>query len=200
MDVIMERLIIFIDGSYLFKSFKSIRECYLKDMKGEYRHNPVQLADIFSQGYSLQEKHYYGSINSFNAGIAAKQARFHTYLHIRGFHMTIMDLKIIGGEHKEKGVDGSINVDMNELAHDNKYDVGILVAADGDFTEPGVKRVQEKYHKKIINASFKNRTAYGLKNACDGHISLDALAFIHTQDDPKAFFSLNSLYGRLKLS
>ncbi len=98
--------------------------------------------------------------------IASKQARSHTYLRHKGFEVTILDLKIIGGSHKEKGVDGSINVDMNELARDNLYDIGILVAADGDFTEPGVKRVQEKYKKKIINASFGRRTAFGLKQAC----------------------------------
>ncbi len=194
----MQRLIIFIDGSYLFKAFKSIREQKLGDSEGRYRYKDVKMSEILSKPYYLVQKRYYGSINSFDPTVAEKQARYHTFLRRQGFENTIMDLKIIGGEHKEKGVDGSINVDMNELARENAYEVAILVAADGDFTVPGVTRVQERYKKKVINASFRHRTAYGLKAVCDGFVPLDSLAFVYHQSDPLTFLSLDSLYTKFR--
>jgi Uncharacterized conserved protein len=85
---------------------------------------------------------------------------------------------------------------MNELAVQDKYDVAILIAADGDFTVPGVKRVQEKYKKKVVNASFRYRTAYGLRNACSSFVPLDSLAFVYHKTNPSTFISLDSLLHR----
>lgn len=198
MSPIPPRAIVFIDGSNIFKAFKSIRENELGDLDGKLRWSPVQLVDILAKPYQLAQKRYYGSINSFDPRVATKQGRFYAYLRHKGFETVVMDLKMIGGQHKEKGVDGSINVDMNELARDDAYDVAILVAADGDFTEPGVKRVQERYKRQVVNAAFRSRTAFGLRAACNDFVPLDSLAFVYYEADRLTFHSLDAIRSTVK--
>ena len=56
---------------------------------------------------------------------------------------------------KEKGVDSEIICQMLMGAFQNHYDSCILVSDDGDYI-PAVKRIQDFFGKKVIQAGFRN--------------------------------------------
>ena len=70
---------------------------------------------------------------------------------------------------KEKGVDSEIICQMLMGAFFNHYDACILMSDDNDYL-PVVRRVQDFFGKKVIQAGFRNEK---LRNQAYGHIPLE---------------------------
>ena len=70
---------------------------------------------------------------------------------------------------KEKGVDSEIICQMLMGAFLNHYDACILMSDDNDYL-PAVRRIQDFFGKKVIQAGFKNEK---LRNQAYGHIPLE---------------------------
>jgi len=73
----------------------------------------------------------------------------------------------------EKGVDTAIVTDLLSLAHQQSYDVALLVSSDADFI-PAVEYLQSN-GLKVINASWAGY-GYDLKGKCWGSFDLDSIA------------------------
>ncbi|MBD3389029.1 MAG: NYN domain-containing protein [Candidatus Altiarchaeales archaeon] len=74
--------------------------------------------------------------------------------------------------HVEKKTDVNFAVDMVALAFEDKYDTGIIVTGDGDFTS--AVKLAQKLNKKIIIAHFARGYSSELNQTCDSEIILDA--------------------------
>lgn len=74
---------------------------------------------------------------------------------------------------QEKGVDSEIICQMLMGAFLNHYDSCILMSDDDDYL-PAVRRVQDYFGKKVIQAGFQNKK---LRNQSYGHIPLENVDF-----------------------
>ncbi|KAA3609653.1 MAG: NYN domain-containing protein [Calditrichaeota bacterium] len=89
---------------------------------------------------------------------------------------------------KEKGVDAEIICQMLMGAFLDHYDACILMSDDGDYI-PAIRRVQEYFGKKVIQAGFHDSK---LRNQAFGHIPLEKMsADFHELEE----VSENKLYG-----
>ena len=70
---------------------------------------------------------------------------------------------------QEKGVDAEIICEMLMGAFLNHYDACVLMSDDSDFL-PAVRRVQEYFGKKVIQAGFKDSK---LRDQCYAHMPLE---------------------------
>jgi uncharacterized LabA/DUF88 family protein len=73
----------------------------------------------------------------------------------------------------EKGVDAAIVTDLLSLAHQDSWDVAVLLSSDADFI-PAVEYLQGT-GLKVINASWAGY-GYDLKGKCWASFDLDAMA------------------------
>lgn len=71
----------------------------------------------------------------------------------------------------EKGVDTEIVCQMLELGFQDRYDIAILLSDDADYI-PVVKRLEENYGKRVIQAGYERSR---LRGACFGHIPLEKM-------------------------
>ena len=118
-----EKVMIFVDGSNLFRSLRQYHPkkkiCYKK------------LKDILVDGRNLINAYYFGSrpIPPIES-----QEGFYTALGELGYTLEIVNLKYYpDGSRKEKGVDVSLAIEMLVHAFNKNYDVGVLVAGDEDY-------------------------------------------------------------------
>ncbi len=161
-----EKIIVFIDGSNLLRSWW---EMY----PGE-RYDILKLRAKLTNGRDLVESCYYGSYRPDKEDLENK---FHTFLKRNGFKTVILPLKLRDKGYVEKGVDGALLTDLVSYAHSNKYDTAILVSGDQDYWT-GLKQIKT-LGKKIEIAYFhssnpnKPRLCRKLKNVADEFINLD---------------------------
>jgi uncharacterized LabA/DUF88 family protein len=126
----MERIIIFIDNSNIFKGFRkyNVKADYekLKNiiMKGR-KLNGIFLYEGVVYPMSPEKKKWYKDLSN-KSGYVIK-ASFDK----RTLNDTI-----------EKKIDIKIAIDIISLAYENAYDTAVLVSGDGDFI-PVVKKVKE---------------------------------------------------------
>ena len=66
-------------------------------------------------------------------------------------------------QHKEKGVDVKIAVDLIKLADENAFDIAILLSGDADLSA-AVEYVVQNKNKKVINAFFEQTSSSELRN------------------------------------
>jgi uncharacterized LabA/DUF88 family protein len=74
-------------------------------------------------------------------------------------------------QHREKGVDVRIAVDLLALADTNEYGLAILLSGDADLA-PAAKHVIEK-GKKVINAHFGNNSSKELRDTCTNQFMIN---------------------------
>jgi uncharacterized LabA/DUF88 family protein len=143
----MERVVIFIDNSNIFKGFQKFK------IKADYE----KLKILVTQNRKL------GGIFLYEGAIyplSPQKSNWYEELKNRsGYIIKITFDKIITGGAIEKKVDINIALDIISLAYENAYDTAILVSGDGDFV-PVVAKVKE-LGKAVEVWAFK----YSLANA-----------------------------------
>ena len=181
------KLRIFIDGGYLFNTFRPYREA-------GFKYSPKRLIRKLSENHTLVKVHYVDAINNRNPSIKEAQERFY-YGKLRdtyGWEVDIVPLQWPGGVAKQKGADTTLAVKFHSLAVDNQYDIAVLIAADSDYCTT-VELVKAR-GKIVRNAFFLARPSYHLTQACNGEkIILDNIDFIYKPADPKTLLRICDL-------
>jgi len=198
-----EKLMIFIDGSNLFKQCKN----YSEETGTELEIDMIKIRKELKQKYNLIRTYYYGSIPPIDkedeeSGDEEAQNRvkeikqqidaqikFYHFLMYNGFDVTFFPLRIreksvhcpkceVDTKIKvwvEKGVDVALVTEMMSQAANKNCDVVILVAGDLDYRE-ALKRVKQKGIKVKI-AFFGSYTSSEFKRCADDFVDLEK--FLH---------------------
>ncbi|MFW9877262.1 MAG: NYN domain-containing protein [Candidatus Thorarchaeota archaeon] len=158
----MERVIVFIDNSNIFKGFRKY------NIKADYEKLKIALtSDRELNGIFLYE----GVVHPMNP----EKKRWYEELSNRsGYEIKASFDKIASDGVIEKKVDIKIAIDIISLAYENAYDTGVLVSGDGDFV-PVVTKVKE-LDKKVEVWAFR----YSLANSLKEELGLEN---IHYLDD-----------------
>jgi uncharacterized LabA/DUF88 family protein len=172
----LERVIIFIDGSNFYLSFKETFELVDVDIV-DFK----KLVNFLKGNRLLIGVYYYNAPldRGYNETTYRKQQQFFAELrNIPDFHVVLCNMrKTIGKDGKPdyrvKGDDISLGVDMVSFAYENLYDTAILVSGDGDF-KPAILKVQ-KLGKKVENAYFYISRSGLLKQICNHSVALDEI-------------------------
>lgn len=168
--MLKEKVAIFIDGSNLYHSLKSldIDEINFDKLVQKLKGNR-QIVSVFYYNAPLD-------IN-YNTKKYWKQQRFFDKLRKLPLFQVILckmrkirrNGKVIG--YEVKGDDVYLTVDLISGAYENLYDVAIVVSGDEDFV-PALKKVQ-KLGKKVENAYFISSSSSALKHASDKSICVN---------------------------
>ncbi|MFW9941873.1 MAG: NYN domain-containing protein [Candidatus Thorarchaeota archaeon] len=145
----MERVIVFIDNSNIFKGFRkyNIKADYEKLKKTITRDRELRGIFLYEgvvYPISPEKKNWYEELSN-RSGYVIK---------------TSFD-KISSSGAIEKKVDIKIAIDIISLAYENEYDTVVLVSGDGDFV-PVLKKVREM-DKKVELWAFRYSLANTLK-------------------------------------
>ena len=168
------RVIIFIDGSNFYHSFKETFGMHDNEIDFQ------KLANMLKGEGMLIGIYYYNAPldRGYNEKVYWKQQKFFSELRkIPGFNVILCNMRKImkpgkkKPEYAVKGDDIHLATDMISLAYEEAYDTAILVSGDGDFV-PTIKRVQ-KLGKTVGNAYFKTSRSGYLKKVCNLSICLD---------------------------
>ncbi len=145
----MERIIIFIDNSNIFKGFRKF------NIKADYE----KLKNIITRGRKLQGIFLYeGVVYPMSL---EKKKWYEDLSNLSGYVIKASFDKITFSDAVEKKVDIKIAIDIISLAYENAYDTAILVSGDGDFV-PVVKKVKE-LDKNLELWAFRYSLANALK-------------------------------------
>ncbi len=145
----MDRIIIFIDNSNIFKGFRKY------NIKADYE----KLKNIITKGRKLQGIFLYEGVVY---PMSPEKKKWYEELSNRSGYMIKASFnKIAFKDAIEKKVDIKIAIDIISLAHENAYDTAVLVSGDGDFL-PVVKKVKE-LNKNLELWAFRYSLANALK-------------------------------------
>ena len=143
----MERIIIFIDNSNIFKGFQKYR------VKVDYE----KLKNILSQNRQLNNIFLYEGVVY---PMSPEKKRWYEELSNRsGYVIKASFDKITSYVATEKKVDINIAIDIISFAYESTYDTAVLVSGDGDFV-PVIKKLKE-LEKNVEVWAFR----YSLANA-----------------------------------
>jgi uncharacterized LabA/DUF88 family protein len=163
----VERVMIFIDGSNLYHITKAL----LPDKKPNDFDFEKFIQEILGKR-KLVRVYYYNCPLDISRDFDAyvKQQKFFEKIKkIENFNLILcrmQKVKIDGKTiYQVKEDDIHLAVDMVKLAHNEAYDTAVLVSSDGDFV-PAVKAVQEK-GKEVENIGFENKFSYYLEQVSD---------------------------------
>ena len=157
-EQVIERLMIFIDGSNLFHCLKSYDPNYRPDFEKLIKH--------LSEGYNLLRTFYYNakpehfSDSHEDRRKYAKQMSFYDALeYIPSFKVRLSrlksrqtfcrDCKKYFNNWVEKGLDVSLATDLLNMAFKDAFDKAILISGDSDFVQ--VVESVDRIGKQIIN-------------------------------------------------
>lgn len=146
--VVSERIMIFVDGSNIFRSLRSD----YPNINIDY----VKLRDHLVGTRNLIQTYFFGARPVPTRPL---QEDFYHYLEEQGFTLEIMDLKYYGSKVKEKGLDTALVIEMLVHAFHGNYDVGVLVGGDEDYLKlvNEVKRLGPKVEVASFRSSMSNR-------------------------------------------
>ena len=164
----VEKVIIFIDGSNLYHILKDMFD----SSKTLMNFNLDKFSNILTNDRKKIRTYYYTAPldRKKDEKTYKKQQKFFEKL------KKIPNFKLILCRMQKEKIDGKtiyvvkeddihLAVDMVKLAYNNAYDTAILVSSDGDFV-PAIKAVQE-IGKKIENIGFKKKFSWHLKQESD---------------------------------
>ncbi len=166
----LERAIIFIDGSNIFHAIRSL------NIRIDY----TKLVSFLAEDRKLVRAYFYSAVpqekdlkkNSPEWESFLRQKRFLEELSLQGVKVKTARLRRLpSGEFLEKEVDIMLATDMLSLAYKNAYETAILVSGDSDFYYT-VEEIQS-LGKRVENASFKSTSSYLLRKVCDRFTLLD---------------------------
>ena len=145
----MERVIIFIDNSNIFKGFRRY------NVKADYE----KLKTLITRDRDLQNIFLYEGVVY---PMSPEKKRWYKELSNRsGYVIKASFDKIASSGAIEKKIDIKIAIDVISLAYEDAYDTAVLVSGDGDFL-PVVKKVKE-LGKNVEVWAFKYSLANTLK-------------------------------------
>jgi len=145
----MERIIIFIDNSNIFKGFQKY------NIKADYE----KLKNLITRGRDKQGIFLYEGVVY---PMSPEKKKWYKELTNRsGYVIKASFDKIAANRAIEKKVDIKIAIDIVSLAYENAYDTAVLVSGDGDFV-PVVKKIKE-LDKKVEVWAFRYSLANVLK-------------------------------------
>jgi len=145
----MDRIIIFIDNSNIFKGFRKY------NIKADYE----KLKNIITRGRDLQGIFLYEGVVY---PMSPEKKKWYEDLSNRsGYVIKASFDKIAFNDAIEKKIDIKIAIDIISLAYENAYDTAVLVSGDGDFI-PVVKKVKE-LDKNVEVWAFRYSLANALK-------------------------------------
>ena len=145
----MERIIIFIDNSNIFKGFRKY------DIKADYE----KLKNLIARGRDIQDIFLYEGVVY---PMSPEKRKWYKELNIRsGYIIKASFDKISTSGVIEKKVDINIAIDIISLAYEDAYDTAVLVSGDGDFV-PVVRKVK-KLDKNVEVWAFRYSLANALK-------------------------------------
>ncbi len=145
----MERVIIFIDNSNIFKGFRKY------NIKADYE----KLKNIINKDRNLEEIYLYEGIVY---PISPEKKKWYKDLRKNsGYVIKASFDKRTFRNAIEKKIDINIAIDIISLAYENAYDTVVLVSGDGDFV-PVVKKVKE-LNKNLELWAFRYSLANALK-------------------------------------
>ena len=143
----MERIIIFIDNSNIFKGFRKY------NTKVDYE----KLKNIIARGRDLKDIFLYeGVVYPMSP---QKKKWYEDLKRKSGYVIKASFDKIAANDAIEKKIDIKMAIDIISLAYENAYDKAVLVSGDGDFI-PVVNKLKEM-NKSVELWAFK----YSLSNA-----------------------------------
>ncbi|PIU44397.1 MAG: hypothetical protein COS95_09295 [Ignavibacteriales bacterium CG07_land_8_20_14_0_80_59_12] len=163
-----DRVMIFVDGSYLFHSIRTYDPSYRIDYN-KLVHYLIGLDPDFR----LIRRYYYGSraVSPVDEEQAVKQEKLFERLREMKFELTVLELSTLydpqagGVRYREKGIDVAIAVDILTLAHNRAFDIAILVSGDGDFVR--LVRAVKQLGLRMMIAAFRHSCAPALMEASD---------------------------------
>jgi len=145
----MERIIIFIDNSNIFKGFQKY------NIKANYE----KLKNLITHGRKLDNIFLYEGVVY---PMSPEKKNWYKELTSRsGYVIKVSFDKIATGGAIEKKVDIKIAIDIISLAYEDAYDTAVLVSGDGDFV-PIVKKVKD-LGKNVEVWAFRYSLANSLK-------------------------------------
>jgi len=175
----VDRVMIFIDGSNLFRTFKRFRP--------DIHYNIRKLVGLLTKDRKLVRPYYFGSIR---LPPEPGKIKFLDGIKYEGIDVTTRPLKIrpIQCEcpecnHQwnettevEKGVDVALVTRMLAFGFKNTYDVAILVSGDADYID-AVEQIRD-LGKRVEIVAFRGALAPSLRKVADvdGFIALDDIA------------------------
>ena len=156
----MERIVIFIDNSNIFKGFQKY------NIKVDYE----KLKILISRNRNLQNIFLYEGVVY---PMSPEKKRWYKELSNRsGYVIKASFDKIESSGVIEKKIDIKIAIDIISLAYEDAYDTAVLLSGDGDFV-PVVKKVKE-LGKNVEVWAFKYSLANTLKEEL-GHENINYL-------------------------
>lgn len=165
-----ERVSIFIDGSNLYYSLKSL---------GVSKIDFQKFIEILKKGRLLVSVFYYNA--PLDISVDAKkyweqQKFFDVLKRIPGFNVVLARMRKHEREDgtfvfEVKGDDIYLATDLISGAYEDLYDTALIVSGDEDFV-PAIKKVQ-KLGKKVENIYFCSTSSNYLKKTCDVSFCID---------------------------
>lgn len=157
----MERIIIFIDNSNIFKGFQKY------SVQADYE----KLKNVIAKTRKLEAIYLYEGVVY---PISQAKANWYKELGNRsGYIIKATFDKIVSKGAIEKKVDINMAIDIVSLGYENAYDTAVLISGDGDFV-PVVQKVQQM-DKTVEIWAFK----YSLANAIIEEVGSENVNYIN---------------------
>lgn len=184
----MDKVYFFIDGSNFYKGIKK------QGLKGwDATHLDLKsfcLALIDSNIHKLVRIYYYDATVKQNWNKKRYQIQQQFFQRLRAQENVELQLGRLEGKYpnniREKGIDVKLSVDLIRFAHNNSYDIGIIVSADGDYT-PAIQLAKDM-GKEIYNAYFPAIASFHIRNIVDKFIPIDGKLITQSQLKQQALF------------
>ncbi len=156
---------IFIDGSNLYHSLEE--NCKRSDLNFE------KFSEKLTNNRQLYRTYYYNAERDADINpkaYAAHKTFLSTLNNKSKYEVRLGNAKQRGDTTVEKGVDIMLATDMLKYAWNDRYDIGIIVSGDGDFTY-AVKAIKE-LGKYVEVVAFSSNLSKQLAEESDGHTQL----------------------------
>lgn len=176
----MDKVYCFIDGSNFYKGIKK------QGLKGwDATHIDLKAfcgALIKSDIHKLIRIYYYDAPlrQKWDQKRYGIQQQF--FQNLRSQENVELKLGRLQGQYpdvKEKGIDVQLSVDLIRFAHNNSYDIAIIISSDGDYV-PAIQLAKDM-GKIIYNAYFVGSESYHIKNVVDKFIPIDKNLIMDSQ-------------------
>lgn len=167
--MLQDRVMIFIDGSNLFRSCEGFRQGYRPDIK--------KLQDILLKNRNLVRTYYYCSMGDPPRPEQVKFQDKLKYLHIAVVSKSLEQRgQTPDGKPLwvEKGVDVALVTDMLSMAFKGAYDVAIIVSGDNDLVQ-AVDEVK-RTGRRVEIAFFAFAIGRELRDTGDDFVNLEDIA------------------------
>ena|SRR5437867_4837635 len=161
LPVAFEKVMVFIDGSNLYHSLRSL---------GEVRIDYSKLLQTLVAGRNLIQAYYFCSLPP---GPKQQQLDFLTKLRSLGFEVKSFPLRLRKGIFVEKGVDVALATEFLVQAFNKNYDVGILVSGDEDFK--GIVGEAKRFGRKVEIAALSAAASKEFQQCANKFVPLDVV-------------------------